>query len=506
MMHLRKFSFLIRSFLFIPAVFSWCVYAEPAVAEVLKGRITDVAGKQITIHLKGQKMPQPGDGVQVFEDVPGLGLLPVKGRWQVSTVDMKNVIAKPVGETSQPSQGQSVAITSAHPQSAAQIQQGAKQIYARANDYYKGRNGKAKDYQKARELIGKAASQGYAPAQTQLGYMYGKGLGGQKNLGESFVWTRKAAMQGHTIAQYNLGLKYNHGNGVDEDKTEATKWFKKAAQQEHKDSQSMMGQAYFNGYGVEQDYRASATWYQKAAVQGDAVSQCRLGGMYAEGQGVSKDPATAQMWFQKAADQNSACGQKEMGFIYWKATDNATALEYFKRAANQGDASGQRLVGLFYERGYGVAKDKHQALTWYRKAAAQGDQEALKRIKQMGAVTAGQSTPSRKTASKVSGGAQQYIDMINASDSRICQKGAKQLHQSSYAKDPQVLAAVSQTLMDRFNTNLRNRNHIDAMAWLCNILGASGEHHYADTLKKVSRESKNRKIKKFAAKNLHRLR
>ena len=38
-------------------------------------------------------------------------------------------------------------------------------------------------------------------------------------------WFRKAADQGHADAQYNLGNKYGNGQGVAQDFVQAHKWF-----------------------------------------------------------------------------------------------------------------------------------------------------------------------------------------------------------------------------------------------------------------------------------------
>ena len=44
-------------------------------------------------------------------------------------------------------------------------------------------------------------------------------------------WYRKAAEQGDAKAQYNLGNCYYFGNGVTENEQEAVKWYRKAAEQ-----------------------------------------------------------------------------------------------------------------------------------------------------------------------------------------------------------------------------------------------------------------------------------
>lgn len=75
------------------------------------------------------------------------------------------------------------------------------------------------------------AEQGFASAQYNLGLMYSKGDGVQKNNTEAVKWYRKAAEQGNAKAQFNLGVKYFHGEGVPENYIEAFKWWNLAAAQ-----------------------------------------------------------------------------------------------------------------------------------------------------------------------------------------------------------------------------------------------------------------------------------
>ena len=62
--------------------------------------------------------------------------------------------------------------------------------------------------------------------------MYANGKGISRNYSKAAKWLRKAADQGIASAQYNLGLMYANGNGVPKDYSEAEKWYRKAADQE----------------------------------------------------------------------------------------------------------------------------------------------------------------------------------------------------------------------------------------------------------------------------------
>lgn len=57
---------------------------------------------------------------------------------------------------------------------------------------------------------------------------------------EAFEYYLKAARQGDAEAQYNLGVCYRKGYGVEKDLTEAVKWLRKAADQGFAEAQDML--------------------------------------------------------------------------------------------------------------------------------------------------------------------------------------------------------------------------------------------------------------------------
>ncbi len=69
----------------------------------------------------------------------------------------------------------------------------------------------------AAELYRKAAEQGDARAQVDLGVAYAKGEGVPKDEKQAVDWYRKAAEQGDAGAQCNLGILCANGIGVPQD-------------------------------------------------------------------------------------------------------------------------------------------------------------------------------------------------------------------------------------------------------------------------------------------------
>jgi len=166
----------------------------------------------------------------------------------------------------------------------------------------------------------------------------------KQDYAEAVRWFRKAAEQGHAGAQSNLGVMYKNGQGVKRDHAEAVRWFRKAAEQGQAKAHYNLGVMYANGQGVKQDYAEAVRWLRKAAEQGDAHAQYNLGVMYENGQGVKRDHAEAVRWYRKAAEQGvvnavSALNRLSAGAVTSNAsssTPKATAPATVRVCSNCG--------------------------------------------------------------------------------------------------------------------------------------------------------------------------
>ncbi len=187
-------------------------------------------------------------------------------------------------------------------------------------------------YAEAFKWYRKAAEQGLAHAQYALGYAYGvndiflasiyeivheqeiEHRAFLQDDAETVKWYRKAAEQGLAKAQYELGDMYEHGRGVPQDNAEAVKWYRKAAEQGLAKSQHELGVAYVVGIAAHfreseqkkrEQYGAGSVSYGHGdvsySVTSISQSQYRLGGMYEHGRGVPRDHAEACKWYREAA-------------------------------------------------------------------------------------------------------------------------------------------------------------------------------------------------------------
>lgn len=75
-----------------------------------------------------------------------------------------------------------------------------------------------------------------------------------------------------------------------------------------------------------------------------------------------------------------------------------------------------------------------------------------------------------------------------------------------YPKNNQLLAVVEDELLKGYKAETRSRMYVQAMGWLCNALGRSGQRQYKDTLEEVAKNAKNRRVRGYAGKNFKRLR
>jgi uncharacterized protein len=96
---------------------------------------------------------------------------------------------------------------------------------------------------------------------------------------------RRAANDGNADAQFNLGQAYKTGRGVPQDLKQAESWYRKAALQGHEQAESNYGLALFdNGKRAE-----AVQWLQKGVGRGDARAQYVYGIMLFNGDAVEKD-------------------------------------------------------------------------------------------------------------------------------------------------------------------------------------------------------------------------
>ena len=126
---------------------------------------------------------------------------------------------------------------------------------------------------------------------------------GGNETAEAVEWFRKAAAQGYAPAEFQMGQLYDFGFAVEQDDAQALAWYRKAAEHASAAGQRTVGEFYQKGRGVAADTAEAARWYRRAADGDDLRAQYALGQSYFSGTGVMRDYVTAYVWFMVAAGQ-----------------------------------------------------------------------------------------------------------------------------------------------------------------------------------------------------------
>ena len=135
-----------------------------------------------------------------------------------------------------------------------------------------------------------------------MGRCYANGEGVAQDYGVAVQWYHKAAEQGEAKAQNDLGVRYESGTGVAQNCVEAVKWYRKAAEQGEAKAQCNLGECYLLGHGVQQDYAEAVKWYRKAAESGDQI--------------WAAEAASAQRW-AASAPRRAAAAQRQARDANW---------------------------------------------------------------------------------------------------------------------------------------------------------------------------------------------
>ena len=108
------------------------------------------------------------------------------------------------------------------------------------------------------------------------------------------------ATDGKIQAMYDVGNLYMRGRGVNRNMAKAAEWFQKAASTGHASAQAKLGILYFEGRGVKQNYPKAIKLLNAAAKQNIPSAYYQLANMFELGSGVPQDLHQSIYWYKKA--------------------------------------------------------------------------------------------------------------------------------------------------------------------------------------------------------------
>jgi len=114
------------------------------------------------------------------------------------------------------------------------------------------------DYKAAFQEWEVLAVSGHTKAQSNMGLLYLRGQGVQKDEEAALKWFEKAAEQGPITAQFNLGILYSRIDGKLKRQTKSTEWYVLAAEAGHATARYHLAQRFENGRGDRARLRRGA--------------------------------------------------------------------------------------------------------------------------------------------------------------------------------------------------------------------------------------------------------
>lgn len=300
------------------------------------------------------------------------------------------------------------------------------------------------DFNKAFELMYRAAVTDVPEAQYYLAQMYKDGIGTEKSIEQYNYWLKESAEngyykgqgeyalqnsewiyycdieiikmlksayeQGYNDAAWKLCQVYLNGIKIDKNEKEGYRLLQIAAEQGIADAEEKLCKVLFRGNEfIEKDYNLCCKWGEEAMKQGKKdirfeVAYCsseignndRAKELYLElseennGAAMNNyaclltDQEEKTVWFRKSAEAGDEYGYWNLGKQYYNGrgvdVDYKEAARLYKIAAEKGQKDAMIDLAEMYENGTGMDIDVSEAAFWYEKAYNAGKKEALLRL------------------------------------------------------------------------------------------------------------------------------
>lgn len=179
---------------------------------------------------------------------------------------------------------------------------------------YLGGEGVPRDPRQALVWFRRAAAQGHAGAQRQIGNAHARGAAGlAQSWSEAARWYRMAAENGDPLAAFNIARLLERGRGVDRDAAEAVRWYRTAAEAGLAKAMTNLGILLYRGDGAPQDIGEALRLFLEAAAKGDSIAAYNAGVMTEKGRGTTPDPKRAAALYRQAAERDYRDAQWALG-------------------------------------------------------------------------------------------------------------------------------------------------------------------------------------------------
>lgn len=186
----------------------------------------------------------------------------------------------------------------------------------------------------------------------------------------------KAAEQ---LAQLYFSPPYGFDKFKDEEK--AIKLYEKLAEEGNYQASRKLVDIYLCGRceGNRINHKKAKYYLEKLEPRGYSYDLANLGWVNQYGEGIKRDLYKAKEYYEKAAKKGYRTAYYYLTWLYYQddespkdtmiKLDYKKALEYLHEGHKQKDFRATNLIGVFYEKGFGVKKDREKAVSYYKLAA-----------------------------------------------------------------------------------------------------------------------------------------
>jgi hypothetical protein len=230
---------------------------------------------------------------------------------------------------------------------------------------------------KAIEIYQQGIDKGDSRCLKVLTCLYREGASGiPQDFPKALEILEEGVNRGNPHAMINLGMMYAKGEGVEKNLKKAEELFERSGKP---GSLNFLAECYKNGNGVEKNLEKAAEIYQKLAHLGNIKSMNHLGMMYAKGEGVEKNLEKAEELFEKSFEKAEKNFQRIRSWILLNSLaeryENGNgveknlkkAAEIYQKLAHWGSKKASGNLARMYKNGLQVPQDEAKAAAFYRK-------------------------------------------------------------------------------------------------------------------------------------------
>jgi TPR repeat protein len=237
-----------------------------------------------------------------------------------------------------------------------------------------------KDYSRVFHWMKKDADMKNSEAMFQLGMMYHRGHGVEKDTEHGDIWFDKATRR-HPYYTGDIAKEFHTSEDM-QNFTLAHKWYKRLETLNYRYrnvvAQLGFGLLYEYGDGVKQDYQKALEHYTKLAGNCSGVGMLRVGLMYYYGKGVASDYRKSFDLFEATYTVKKT--KESLPYVYnsnnLNGDDSQDDLVYCLVDWKKVIGEAEYYLGLQYKHGQGVSDDQRKAKHHFRKAFSYGCRRA----------------------------------------------------------------------------------------------------------------------------------